>query len=179
MKSRLKKLAEGEVIYIATAPVKFTEADDQSRWNIGGEEYFDELKAAVKSDMSDMDEEGAVGLAEYLNNDLKGLVTSIIVDVEKIGENIVSKTTVKAIRELTSQEIEKVKDYITGQFSDGWGEGFEQSPIDEYTTTETDYEDVEVEDGTFESEPYDYDVKIEVYAHFWQMENFNINITKI
>lgn len=174
--NRLKKMAEGEVIYIATAPVKFTEADDQSRWNISGEEYFDELQKSVQYEMKEF---GNVGLAEYLNNDLKGLVTSIIVDVEKIGENIVSKTTVKAIRELTSQEIEKVKDYITGQFSDGWGEGFEQSPIDEYTTTETDYEDVEVEDGTFESEPYDYDVNIEVYAHFWQMENFNINITKI
>lgn len=173
--SRLKKLAANEIVYIATAPVTFTEADDQSRWDIDGFEYFDDLKNAVKASMAELEIDG---LAQYLDNNLYGIVTSIIVDVEQVNKKIISKTTIKAIRELTAEEIEKLKDDIIGQFSDGWGEGFEQNAIAEYTTSETDYDEVEDEDGNIDSEPYDYDVNIDVYAHFYNMDNFNLNIKK-
>jgi hypothetical protein len=31
--------------------------------------------------------------------------------------------------ELTAEELERLKDYVSGQASDGFGEGFEQRPI--------------------------------------------------
>jgi hypothetical protein len=33
---------------------------------------------------------------------------------------------IKTVEELDNDKIQKIKDYLEGQFSDGWGEGFEQ-----------------------------------------------------
>ena len=55
-------------------------------------------------------------------------------------------TTVVLKEPLADEEMEDLQDYLHGQFSDGWGEGFEQRPID-------------VEDG-------------EIYVSFWNNGNF-------
>lgn len=47
---------------------------------------------------------------------------------------------------LTEEEIKILKDFWTGQMSDGWGEGFEQQPLT-------------VEDG-------------EIYISFWSRKSF-------
>ena len=49
-------------------------------------------------------------------------------------------------QDLSERQWNAVMEYITGQYSDGWGEGFEQHPIT-------------VEDG-------------EIYVSFWNSENF-------
>src|SRR5699024_243266 len=46
-----------------------------------------------------------------------------------------------------------LQDYITGQYSDGWGEGFEQR-------------DIEVEDGILN-------------VHFWQEDHFAFSVEKV
>jgi len=81
------------------------------------------------------------GLAEYLKNELKDKVWSIRPDVELVGETLYGVFNVEINEHLSLQELEKLRDYCTGQASDGWGEGFEQREID-------------TSDG-------------EIYVHFW------------
>lgn len=132
-----------------------------------GVEHFNLLKETVKEDMASL---GRTGLAEYIDDSNKlekGLINSIVVDVELQGNHVVALTKVNAERELTNEEIESLKDYISGQFSDGWGEGFEQRAFAEWH----DYEQVEYEDedeeGNIDVYYEEERVSCEVYAHFW------------
>lgn len=173
---RLRKMA-GEVTYIATAQITFTAMPnygEQYDDNGLGIDYFNDLKSAVKSEMSEM---GADGLATYidLRSGLYDLVDSIIVDVEKQGNNVISKTIIKTKEELDNNELQELKDYITGQFSDGWGEGFEQQPIGEWDEEEeTEEWDEEEQINYKDSQTVEY----QAFAHFWNSKNFNITITK-
>lgn len=55
---------------------------------------------------------------------------------------------VRLTKPLDEAELNDLKDYITGQYSDGWGESFEQHEIQS--------------DGK------------EIYVHFWNSENYYI-----
>ena len=157
LRNRLMKLAAEEFTYIATAPIKFFVIgnDGSEEDNYEGMQSFNELKKAVDNSMQEI---GPSGLAQYINNELEGiLITSIIVGVEGEDKNkrVLSKTVIKTTVELTIGELSKLKDFITAQFSDGWGEGFEQTPIAEWK------EDIEDEEGETYKESY------ELCAHFW------------
>lgn len=171
------KIASG-VTYIATAPVTFSvraQFADAYEDNTLGIDFFSDLKSIVKSEMSEI---GADGLAEYLDlrSGLYDIIESIIVDVEKQGNNIISKTIIKAKEELLDEDIEELKEYIIGQFSDGWGEGFEQRPIGEWDEEEqTEEWDDEAGENIIET----YDETYEVLAHFYNNKNFNLSIQKI
>ena len=49
---------------------------------------------------------------------------------ESVGDNLFGTVTLVTSEQLTPEEVEEVKDYITGQNSDGLGEGFEQQDIE-------------------------------------------------
>lgn len=56
-------------------------------------------------------------------------VASLAVTVEERYGKLYSVAECQVKGQLTSVELERLKDYLTGQYSDGLGEGFEQRPI--------------------------------------------------
>lgn len=84
------------------------------------------------------------------NPGVKAKVLSAIPSVEIRNGELMGCTTVKLREPLTDAEIKDFQDYLKGQFSDGWGEGFEQREI-------------QTGDGVlyvhFGEEPFDFEVE--------------------
>lgn len=72
-------------------------------------------------------------MAKYLDPDLSNVVEFV---EWSLTDEQSWKVTVVANRDLTTEESERMSDWISGQNSDGLGEGFEQQPfaevVDEY-----------------------------------------------
>lgn len=66
---------------------------------------------------------------EERNPGVKKKVLSAIPTVEIRDGELMGCTTVKLKESLTEAEMQDLQDYLKGQFSDGWGEGFEQQEI--------------------------------------------------
>ena len=73
---------------------------------------------------------------------------SIKPDIERVNDVMMGVVAIKMTEPLSQGEIDDLKDYITGQFSDGWGESFEQQAIQV--------------DGN------------QIYVHFWNSEEYFI-----
>ena len=56
-------------------------------------------------------------------------VRSVVFRLEKRDEQLWGVAECQLLRDLTTKEMDTLKQYITGQASDGWGEGFEQRDI--------------------------------------------------
>lgn len=71
-------------------------------------------------------------MAQYFHEDagLKNKLSSMVWGVEEYRGNLFGKIECSLKEEMTPAEEEILKDYIAGQNSDGWGEHFEQCPID-------------------------------------------------
>lgn len=122
MKNRLIRTADQNFTYVAASKPKivYNNSEDPNSYNAGFDaDLACDLAAALRDEMAEL---GPRGLAEYLDGDLEPIVTSIIVSVD----GYLVKTTVKTTRKLTDEELYHIEDYVTGQFSDGFGEGFEQ-----------------------------------------------------
>ena len=77
-----------------------------------------------------LSEEGDRGLAEYLNDEgLKEKIYSMNPTVEVWRGELWGVLEVEYRGELSSKEIEDIKEYWEGQASDGWGEGLEQHGV--------------------------------------------------
>lgn len=66
---------------------------------------------------------------EERNPGLKEKVLNAVPTVEIRDGELMGCTTVKLKEPLTEAEMQDLQDYLKGQFSDGWGEGFEQQEI--------------------------------------------------
>ena len=126
-------------------PLRVVEFDE--RYDIDGGIYFDKIRDTVRSD--DIQNEKR-GLAEYLSkkNICQKKVYSIKPDIERVNDVMMGVVAIKMTEPLSQGEIDDLKDYITGQFSDGWGESFEQQAIQV--------------DGN------------QIYVHFWNSEEYFI-----
>lgn len=63
------------------------------------------------------------------NPGIKEKVISAIPSIEIRNGELMGCTTVVLKEPLADEEMEDLQDYLHGQFSDGWGEGFEQQEI--------------------------------------------------
>lgn len=169
-----------QVTYLFRSPILLTTDEGGSSWF---EPFYDPY-----TEYSD-DIEGAIGdtdLAEYLPDNLIDGVNSITMTAVNSLTNrntMDLMTTVVANKHLTDVEIEDIIDYLSGQFSDGWGEGLEQNPIFSY---EYEYEEEYVDEETGEEDIYLETVTASVYCHVWyrrpsgiQREPWSITLERV
>ena len=88
------------------------------------DEISDALKDYTANDENDM--------AAYYNEDdgVSEKLTSAVWSVEMHGDRLFGRIDCSLKEALTAEETEALRDWLTGQCSDGLGEGFEQQPID-------------------------------------------------
>ena len=109
-------------------------------------QYADAVDEAVKKDIVDFNGD----LMQYYHEDdsVRSKVVSAVPSAEICGNKLCGCLTVELKEALLDDEQTVLCNYISGQYSDGWGEGFEQREI-------------EVEDG-------------KLYVHFWQDHDFEL-----
>ena len=88
------------------------------------DEIADALNRYTANDENDM--------AAYYNKDdgVSEKLTSAVWSVELHGDKLFGRIDCSLKEALTAEETEALRDWLTGQCSDGLGEGFEQQPID-------------------------------------------------
>ena len=109
-------------------------------------QYADAVDEAVKKDIADFNGD----LMQYYHEDdsVRQKVVSAVPSVEIHGNKLCGCLNVELRESLNEGEQAVLCDYISGQYSDGWGEGFEQR-------------DIRVDDGT-------------LAVHFWQEDGFEM-----
>ena len=109
-------------------------------------QYADAVDEAVKEDIADFNGD----LMQYYHEDdsVRSKVVSAVPSAEICGNKLCGCLTVELKEALLDDEQTVLCNYISGQYSDGWGEGFEQR-------------DIRVDDGT-------------LAVHFWQEDGFKM-----
>lgn len=111
--------------------------------------YRDVIRDAIYEDVKDFYGD----LMQYYHEDdsVRQKVVSAVPSVEIHGNKLCGCLNVELRESLNEGEQAVLCDYISGQYSDGWGEGFEQR-------------DIRVEEGT-------------LAVHFWQEDGFKMTPT--
>ena len=112
-------------------------------------EYETAIRDAVENDTRDFGGD----LMQYYHEDdsVRNKVVTAIPSVEVHGNKLCGCLTVELKEPLLDDEQTVLCNYISGQYSDGWGEGFEQR-------------DIRVDDGM-------------LAVHFWQEDGFKMTLS--
>lgn len=94
------------------------------------------------------DDDRTDNLIDYFDGSaaIKEKVVSAVPSVKEADGVLYGCTTLELKEYLETEELSELCEYLTGQYSDGWGEGFEQ-------------QEIPVEGG-------------KIYVHFWQPSNY-------
>ena len=115
-----------------------------------------ELSAYAAAISEQIEREGD-HLEQYLDGESEPYLTdhvkSIRLSVEEHGGELCGCATVVVDADLTERGWNDLQEYLSGQYSDGWGEGFEQR-------------DIAVEDGNLN-------------VHFWQEDHFVFTVEQV
>jgi hypothetical protein len=119
-------------------------------------------------------ENNAEDLTEYIREELKSIVHKLEVgDYGIFAGELCLLAHVWTTSKMTDEQVREVMSYITGQYSDGWGEGLEQREWRE--------DKVDIETPCFDVTEADWDVKrTYAYAYFyvrpWNRDNYSIEL---
>lgn len=112
-------------------------------------DYEDAILAAIAKENRHFENDR--GLAEYIHDEvLNEKVYSLYPSVEIVDGELWGVMTAGLKESLSGEEVAALIDYVCGQNSDGYGEGFEQRPI-------------KTSDG-------------EIYVSFWNHENYSLKL---
>lgn len=91
--------------------------------------YEDHILAAILKERTP--EEAERGLMKYYGADdsVNRKVQSYVFTVERVQGQLMGVAECRVQGDLTAEELDQLKEYVSGQASDGFGEGFEQRPI--------------------------------------------------
>ena len=117
------------------------------------------------SDLINAVEADETNLAPY-TDDIEKLIETKI-GVERIDGNLFGVAYCTVEDDWTDEDTKRLKEYLSGQYSDGWGEGFEQHEFAEFDELEELYDNEN-------EEYYEEYVTYYVYASFWQRDGFLI-----
>ena len=116
-------------------------------------DYEESIRSAVKDSFRGTDGDLMPYFSEKRNPGVKAKVLSAIPSVELRDGELMGCTTVRLKEPLDKAEMSALQEYLRGQFSDGWGEGFEQWEI-------------QTADGV-------------LYVHFWEAESFSFEVVPV
>ena len=116
-------------------------------------DYEESIQSAITASLKGSGGDLMPYFSEQRTPGVKAKVLSAIPSVELRGGELVGCTTVRLKESLNDVEMKALQEYLRGQFSDGWGEGFEQREI-------------QTADGA-------------LYIHFWEAEPFSFEVVPV
>lgn len=116
-------------------------------------DYEESIRSAIKDSFRGTGGDLMPYFSERRNPGVKAKVLSAIPSVELRDGELMGCTTVRLKEPLDKAEMSALQEYLLGQFSDGWGEGFEQREI-------------QTADGV-------------LYVHFWEAEPFSFEVVPV
>ena len=128
----------GSKKYILSCSVNITIVDKKTDeyYVMSAKRYSMKMMKILQTKISESVDSPSKGLAVYAPKKMQSYIYSILPKFNISTRKLI--VDVEAKEKLTKEQLEKVKDYLGGQLSDGWGEGFEQIPF--HTTKKNDYQ---------------------------------------